>query len=110
MSLLDGLVREGDVAGLPALANPDRQSSYVGVVISHGQATQLAVTAAGQERGVHEIAEGALAGVEQAPDLNLRQIADDRRADAAEGFDASPGVVARHGAAAPRPPASADVL
>ena len=48
-----------------------------------------------------EIAERALAGIEQPRDLVLGEILDDGRIDGPEGFHATPGVVARDHALPP---------
>ena len=62
---LGRLAGEGDVAHLPALRLADRQRLDVGVVVGDLEPAELAVTAAGKERRMDEIAERTLAGVEQ---------------------------------------------
>ena len=54
------------MAHLPALRLADRQRLDVGIVVGDLEPTELAVTTAGKERRVGEIAERALARVEQA--------------------------------------------
>src|SRR5262245_34364646 len=98
---LGRLAGEGYVACLPALALANRQRPDVGVVVGDLEPAELAVAAAGEERGVHQVAEGVLAGVQQPPDLVARQVADDRRVDRPKGFHAAPGVIGGHEAVAP---------
>jgi hypothetical protein len=65
----------------PILRLADRQRLDVGVVVGDFEPAELAVTAAGKERRVDEVAECALTGVEQARDLVVREIANDRGID-----------------------------
>jgi hypothetical protein len=85
------LARERDVAHPPALGFPDRQRLDVTVIVGDFEAAEFAIPAAGQERRMNEIAEGALAGVEETRDFLVGEVADDRGIDGSEGQASSDG-------------------
>jgi hypothetical protein len=85
-----------DVSHAPAFALPNGQRFDIRIVVGHPESAELTVAAAGQQGAMDEIAECTLAGIEQARDLVLRKITDDRGVDRPERLHAPPSVIRWH--------------
>ena len=91
------------MARLAAFRLADENGSHVPVEIADAQPGELAIASAGEQRGVGECAKLALRRVDEPANLVLREVADSRRFDLAEGLHSAPRRVAG-GPSRPRMP------
>jgi len=76
-------------------------SVSVWIVVTDLEPAEFAVASAAQERCMSEVAERALAGIEQARDFVLGEIADDWGIEGFERLHAAPGIIRRYQSCAP---------
>src|SRR5215831_19001867 len=78
-----------------ALAGADVQRTGIRIEVAHLNRGKFAKPASGQERGLDEVTELVLAGIDQSATFLDRQIADARRVSFFERFDSTPRFIGR---------------
>ena len=77
---------EHDMASLASLGEPYGDGARLSVIVAGPHARQFAVTASGQKRAVHKVAEILIAGVDESLPLGGGQKTHDGRIDFPERF------------------------
>jgi hypothetical protein len=76
--------------GFAALALANKHGAAIGIEIAGAQTSQLAIPAAGMQRGLDEIPEIPLCGIYKLGDFIFREITEARRLYLAEWLDGAP--------------------